>query len=147
MSKLLSLIIALASFGNIVFAQGFISAAGSTMTNEQCKVVWHIGDMQRGLFTFGQSNTYVKPALSNGTETEFQLYPNPAKMFVTVKFNSNEQSGFTYRIIDLSGKLVLKGIISKGENTILLSGVAASVYVLQLSGRNKVVKSYKLIKL
>ncbi len=72
--------------------------------------------------------------LSSEDEMALQVYPNPSKGVVHVKFNQNKPSSDSYiRIADLTGKTVYSGtlnVIDNDLNTLNLSYLPKGVYML-----------------
>lgn len=60
----------------------------------------------------------------------FSVYPNPASGYVDVIKSSNEVC--TYKLIDATGRVVREQQSTGSRTRILLNGLAAGVYVLQL---------------
>lgn len=59
----------------------------------------------------------------------WQLYPNPTKGIITVKFTGTTEP-VSFRITDITGKLIESGQLINSETIIDLSGYAPGVYIL-----------------
>jgi hypothetical protein len=82
--------------------------------------------------------------LGTGIETienrEVSVYPNPSDGIFYLQATSGQ-----LRVTDISGKTVLKEILTEAAHTIDLSGQAPGVYLLSIQTDKQVVQS-KLIK-
>lgn len=87
--------------------------------------------------------TGVKLSTESFVNSKFISYPNPAKNFITIVSNENEN--FVYRIFDVSGKLIKKGENKTNEN-IDIQNLQKGNYILQLKNENSKSQILKLIK-
>jgi len=71
------------------------------------------------------------------------VFPNPANDYVTIR--NNGTANVNYSIVDATGRLVLNGILAKGENVISISGFANGVYIVKFEQPG--LQPIKLIKL
>lgn len=76
---------------------------------------------------------------SNDTDLKVDVYPNPAKSYVTIE--NNFLNPTEYEIRSVQGKLMLKGIVISENHRIDLSGLPISVYILKTGNQ-----SVKLLK-
>ena len=75
---------------------------------------------------------------------KISVYPNPTKDYVRI--SNLENKTIAYSLVDLSGKVLLNGIIkNKAENKINLTSLNNGVYVLNFYDSNKK-KNIKIIK-
>ncbi|WP_298155999.1 T9SS type A sorting domain-containing protein [Flavobacterium sp.] len=74
--------------------------------------------------------------------TGLQFYPNPVKSVLTLEIANN----MSYELIDISGKRVLKGTVTKDNPDISMAGVSIGNYILRLKDANGIVKIVKLVK-
>lgn len=80
------------------------------------------------------------------TETQksiTQIYPNPAKDFISIKNEKTEN--LSYQIFDISGKLILSGK-SKSNEKIDIQNLEKGNYFLQIQSENGQNENLKLIK-
>lgn len=85
------------------------------------------------------------------TDAIMQVSPNPFIENLDIRFNSTETGIAQIRIINLAGQTMLskQSIISKGYNNIQvagLNGLAAGLYVAQLSMNGAVIDKQRVIK-
>lgn len=65
-----------------------------------------------------------------------QLFPNPASTSITLGLNFTPTDA-TYSIVDLSGKIIQSGIISKKETMINIADFSSGYYTLVLKEKDK----------
>lgn len=100
----------------------------------------HILDLSD--FSSSYLNNLVNLQQSHLIDTEL-LYPNPASDFISLKMDKQYNSP-VYQITNLSGRIVLKGQLAKGNSRINISGLSAGVYLLRWGDENQ--KVFKVIK-
>lgn len=98
---------------------------------ELAEYIW--GD-KKGQAWYNNGSTAIKTSTIAGLE----IYPNPAKDFVTITAESDEIS---YSIVSLSGQTFAQGNITSGQ-TISLENLQTGVYLLKISadGRQQIEK-------
>ncbi len=72
------------------------------------------------------------------------IYPNPATDLVTIKFNEELNSTYTYELIDITGKSVLKEILSDYQTEINISKFAKGIYMMKISDETTI-RNYRLV--
>lgn len=82
-------------------------------------------------------------AVNTYTNSEFSLYPNPAKHVVTIKTKNNIEMK-SAQIFDLNGRLILKSELT--NSSIAVDGLNTGTYILLLRDRNGKDYSQKFIK-
>jgi hypothetical protein len=84
---------------------------------------------------FIEDSTLSTSQLANGV---FDIFPNPAKDKVTIRWNANNFGNVTINIIDLQGKLILEEHISEGNNLELdIADLQSGLYFVKLNANNK----------
>lgn len=73
-------------------------------------------------------------------------YPNPTSSFLILKIENQIFGILSYRIVDLNGKMIRTEMITTVETTINLSELPTSVYFVQVTEGNEVIKSFKIIR-
>ena len=76
-------------------------------------------------------------------KNEIQIYPNPAKDFITIKNEKTEN--LSYQIFDISGKLIVSGK-SKSNEKIYIKTLEKGNYFLQIQNENGQKQNLKFIK-
>jgi hypothetical protein len=74
-----------------------------------------------------------------------QVYPNPAKDFITIKFENNYDSTLEIEIFNNLGQKVIKQKIDSNQKIISLESLKAGIFVLKIISENKL-KTFKIIK-
>jgi acid phosphatase type 7 len=77
-------------------------------------------------------------------KSEFNVFPNPAKEQIVVKVDE-EWVGAQYKILDTSGRVVLKGKLTNTSTEINIAKLATSTYILALD-KNKQVSQINFTK-
>ncbi len=83
-----------------------------------------------------------------------QVYPNPASSIVNIKLNSPKTGTLSYRLTDMTGKVLISNSVEVGSNTLLqeinIEPFAMATYVLEVNftgaGINETT-NYKLEKI
>ncbi|MEZ4982494.1 MAG: T9SS type A sorting domain-containing protein [Saprospiraceae bacterium] len=97
------------------------------------------GDDQRGTFAgavflldLDAASTSEKIALANSV----QVFPNPVVDILNVNLNSlkdfNSNDELNYRIVDTTGKIVLKGRLTSNFNQVNVSTIPGGNYILEM---------------
>ena len=66
---------------------------------------------------------------------EFSLFPNPLTNSLIIKTQNNNYDGF-YTLTDLTGKVILKGVMSQNMQPIDVKNVSKGVYFIKLYFNN-----------
>jgi len=66
-------------------------------------------------------------------KTGFKLFPNPAENMLNLE-NSYSND---FEILDLLGKVVMKGLLENGNNSIYISNLEKGTYIISFSGQLK----------
>lgn len=80
--------------------------------------------------------------LTDNEITTVSVYPNPTDGKVTL---SNVAENTSFKVVSVSGQVVLSGVVSATTNTIDLSGFENGIYVLQLA-QEQALQSVRIIK-
>jgi uncharacterized protein (TIGR02145 family) len=109
---------------------------------------WYSGTVVNSTFDTrtGISVRWVKSSLL-GNETFnnqlFNIYPNPVKDSLTIDcVNINNIANQSYNIIDALGKVILKGNLNEGDNSINVEHLSKGIYYLKVANN----KASKFIK-
>ncbi|SHF30110.1 T9SS type A sorting domain-containing protein [Chryseobacterium vrystaatense] len=83
---------------------------------------------------------------ANLSKIKFGIYPNPTADFITVEDSSKgSMTGFTYKIFDYTGKLILTGT-SKPDHKIDIQKLSKGNYILQIEDRAGKISTEKFTK-
>ncbi len=105
---------------------------------------WNVSTI--GHYQYDANSVNVEPVLDEVNNWNLQLYPNPTKDEVQLKYNLPKEDKINISLYDLTGKLVLEknaGSKNAGENqdNLDLRQLAAGTYICRISGeRNSISK-------
>ncbi|MFC7000045.1 T9SS type A sorting domain-containing protein [Rufibacter roseus] len=88
----------------------------------------------------------AKEQIMDAEESElfFKVYPNPVSDFVNVML---QEQNINYQLIDLNGKTMATGILSKQTNRISTATLTNGIYILNLTGAGgKTKESVRIVK-
>lgn len=156
MNKFIALLLVLIStlgYSQTISKQ-VIGTAGKTQSNSDLKVSWTTGEPVVGLMTAGgnQLGNGYYPALDlqalsiedNAMDVNLKVYPNPTSQFLYV--SHPELKSFSIQIVDLNGKQIYTGTISK-EQPLDVSTYSQGMYMIILENKATNQKNtYKIIK-
>jgi aldose sugar dehydrogenase len=91
--------------------------------------------------------SYVPPvAINNSTADGIDVYPNPAKDKVFVKIDASKKAPLFYNLLDMEGRVVSKGQLNTGSNSIQVEHLATGIYNLQIRNEHDVIAVKKISK-
>jgi hypothetical protein len=105
---------------------------------------WNVSTI--GYFEFNASSVNVEHFLDEINNWNLQLFPNPTKHEIQLKYNLPKEDKIQIALYDLTGKLILEknlGTKNAGENqdNLDLRKLAAGTYICRISGeRNSISK-------
>lgn len=88
-------------------------------------------------------------AVSDLTPSNIQIYPNPVKDILNVKYNNSKNTSLVSELFDMQGKKLKPKSFITGQDDLKLdiSNLSSGTYVLILKDeKNSVVRSQKIIK-
>ena len=77
---------------------------------------------------------------------EFKIYPNPAKDKLIIETNQSQNLEIIFKIIDVSGKVLLSKILYQNNNSIDISMLNNGIYIVELLTSKNISKQKILIK-
>jgi hypothetical protein len=95
--------------------------------------------------TKSDANTKEKSIQNGQIDTSMSLFPNPAKQTVTIQFFGNHDNVKKYTFVNMQGTVVLSEE-KPNSNTIDISKLPASMYIVHVFGQSGKVYSAKLVK-
>ncbi len=140
----------------LVFAQQqeVISAQGKSYENSSGSISFTLGEFMNSTFSspdfiltqgFHQSKIIVvgnQPVLQ--LAIEILAYPNPAKDYVILEIEKHQ--GFSYVLIDMTGKIIDRNEVISTETEINFSKLEPSLYILKVFRNKEDVRSFKITK-
>jgi len=81
----------------------------------------------------GLLNVQLKAELYSHTyNDDIKIFPNPSKGNVCIRFHQKPQAGTWITVTDISGKIILKSMTDKKEESLNLSGNPAGLYFIKV---------------
>ena len=77
---------------------------------------------------------------------QMTVSPNPTTNSVTLKVANYEFETLSYQLYDITGKQFLIGQTSTDETQISIGNLPAAIYFLKVINKNKVIKTFKILK-
>ena len=74
------------------------------------------------------------------------VYPNPTVDFLTLEIKEDNFKEMSLQLIDANGKMLIINNILERLNKIEMQNFPASYYILKVSSKTKVLKTFKIIK-
>ena len=140
-----------------IMAQALVSTAGGSAKTADVQMDWSIGEiatetLENSGVTVTQGLHQPLTIISNNVEESehdnfnFLLKPNPTKDFVQINFQHEILETVDVYVFSMSGKLILQQKNMASGSELDLTGFSSGEYVVHLSDKNDVVKTYKVIK-
>lgn len=152
----LGLLLAISSFSQNNNLK-LISPAGDHYTNDSYQLDWSIGELvtatlSSNTFTLTQGfhqNSYVITSIESHSidGVNLNIFPNPTSEFLTISNLDKLQQKGHLKITDENGKVLFSKEVSDMPNSIDVSAFASGVYFLSISTEQKVINTFKIIKL
>ncbi len=137
-----------------------INASGANATGSSGTVTYSIGQV---FYTYiGQSvynvaqgiqheeleKTLTTPENNVEPKTEIFIFPNPTTDYVTINMEGLEVENGprSYQLYDIQGRILKQNTINQSETQINLTDLNSSIYLLQVSIDNKILKTFKILK-
>ncbi len=133
-------------------AQSVIIPAGNISITPAYSISWMLGEPLVEIA--GDTKGISKPGNQQTSETgdqvvsltnlDISVYPNPASEFIIMKIN--DFKNVSYMLYDEKGKLLKSDKISDRTTEISVVNLLPGNYFLKLSGINKDIKVFKILK-
>jgi hypothetical protein len=132
-------------------AGGNCSGIGGTVSYTVGQLVFTTNTGTNGSAAQGVQQIFEISVVSGSEESrditlEFVVYPNPSTEFIELKVENYTGEDLAYQLYNVNGNLLEYEIITGKETRIVMSNYAAATYFLKVTDKNKVVKTYKIIK-
>ena len=102
-------------------------------------------DMQDGLFVFDTNFPTSINEYDLKNELAFIVHPNPASNIITITTTAFVGT-VEYSIVDINGRVVANGILTKAQTTINIDHINSGFYALSITQNNETVIIKKFIK-
>jgi hypothetical protein len=83
---------------------------------------------------------------AKGITLTVSAYPNPTTDYLTLEVKEFELSNLNFQLYDMSGKLLQNEKIAGNQTSIVMTNLVPATYFIKVIQRNKVVKTFKIIK-
>lgn len=83
----------------------------------------------------------------DGINLYYSAHPNPVTEFLTLSINGVEAIKLLCSLYDLDGKLIRQIQVTDPETKIWMADLVPASYIIRLTQGNKVVRSFKVVKL
>ena len=138
--------------------QNSVNASGQNATGSGGSVSYSVGQLvcttynssSNGSVAQGVQQPYeisvVLGVKNIGINLLMTISPNPSADLVTLKIDNYEIDSLIYQLYDLSGKLFLTGQTKTTETQISIGHLPSAVYFIKITDKNKIIKTFKIIK-
>ena len=129
---------------------GDASGSGGSSSYTAGQVVYTTNTGSNGSIAQGVQQPY-EISIVNGIEVteinlELMIYPNPTTdQFILTIANYNNEN-LTYKLYDISGKLIETEQLSKSKTSINVQDLKANTYLLHVFDQNAAIKTFKIVK-
>ena len=155
-SLLLSVVLCFGMFGlqaqQVVTTSGDnASGSGGTVSYTVGQIVYTTNTGTNGSAAQGVQQPFEISAVTGieealGIWLEMVVYPNPATDFIKLNIKNYELQNLRYQLYDINARLLQDNKIVSNETSIVMQNIEPSMYLLKVTDRNKVVKTFKIIK-
>ncbi len=77
---------------------------------------------------------------------DISAFPNPTADFLTLKIDQFQNENYQLSIFDINGKLIQRQVITTEVTQVSFVNLVASTYILRITKKSKLVKTFKIIK-
>ena len=142
----------------VVQAQNAIPATGGNASGSGGSVSYSVGQIvytknagTNGTAAQGVQQPYeisVVTAIEKALDISLEMvvYPNPATDYIKLRISNYDIQNLRYQLYDINGSLLQDNKVESNETSIIMSNYLPSTYFLKISDKNKVVKTFKIIK-
>lgn len=136
-------------------AQEIITAAGDYSTASTSSLQWTIGQLVTGASSngnivlingFQQSILTISKISENDLSNNIRIFPNPTNSYLEVEIDNPDFKTFTIRIYNIMGKLYYEEKILDKKQIIYLSNFCNGTYIIQITNKNILISTHKVIK-
>jgi hypothetical protein len=137
----------------VIYSQETIPVSGGEIKGTAGSLSYTVGQLfytTNGSIAQGVQQAYEFQTLSNSELTTVNLtistFPNPTSDYITLKISDKSLENLEYIMYDLNGKSIAKGRISMANTNIKMQHAAIGIYQLKVTQKQKIIKSFKIIK-
>ncbi|MCK9450994.1 MAG: T9SS type A sorting domain-containing protein [Bacteroidales bacterium] len=83
---------------------------------------------------------------ANGIQLSVTAYPNPSTDYLTLEVKDFEPTTLSFQLYDMQGKLLQSQLLTDSQTRLAMHNLEPAVYFIKVIERNKVVKTFKVVK-
>ena len=155
--KLLLFGLVLGVSSSFSYAQTSTLATGGEASSGNGKVSYSVGQVvyttntaTNGNVAQGVQQPYEISVTTGINETtinlEMSVYPNPTNNYLKLEVGNEKLESLSFQLIDLEGKVIENTKVTAATSTINIESLPKAIYFLSISDKNKLVKTFKIIK-
>jgi aminopeptidase N len=89
--------------------------------------------LKKGEYTFGWKKSTLSYESTQSNTQIFNVYPNPSTTSITIDLIENIHPDINYKVFDMSGKLLMNGVLSSTKTLLDMENLPKGMYILQLT--------------
>lgn len=133
----------------ITTSGGIASGVGGTVSFTVGQLLVTVPTGVNGSVSHGVQQPYEISVITGLDKAEIDLamkvFPNPASDFLILSIDKNEVTDFSYKLLDMNGRLLFTQKIRDRETTIPVGSLSPSIYILNIMEANRIIKTYKIL--
>jgi hypothetical protein len=110
----------------------------STITNSNGSVAQGVQQPYEFSITTGVNRSTIN--------LELFVYPNPTTSILKLKVRNQQFESLSFQLFDMQGKLIENNKLKSTTTTINLEALPKSIYFLNVTDNNQLIKTFKIIK-
>lgn len=153
----LKMLLFLVMISSKIYAQNSVTSSGSNGIGSGGSVSYSVGQISytSAIGTGGNLNAGVQQPFEIFTlgvdnfpniSLAFVIYPNPTTSLINLKVMNLGIENLQYELLDLNGKIIEEKKIDYQETQIQMENNASGIYLLKILDKNKLIKTFKIIK-
>jgi hypothetical protein len=103
------------------------------------------GTVSQGVQQFNEISEFLTESFSD-IKLKMVIYPNPTTDLVNLKIEDYDSDYLSYALFDMRGRKISTDTLTQSESQIQMNDLAPEVYLLNIFDKNKIVKTFKIIK-
>ena len=108
--------------------------------------VFYHGRVQKLTITEGLQQSYVINEIPSKSTLRVALFPNPTSDLVFFKVENLNYKNLSYRIYDLTGRLLSEGKIINPQSSISIQSFSSNIFIVRVFRNAVEEKSFKVVK-
>ena len=133
-----------------VASGGNSSGSGGSSSYSIGQVFYSSTTGSNGSFSQGVQQPFEIFTLGTDEFPEIQLtmavFPNPTTSLVILSIQNYNSEELNLQLFDINGRIIQSQKITQTETQISMENLSSAIYLLQVSGNNRPIKTFKIIK-